>query len=46
MESVFRGKTGLFAKFVRRDAIKLPVALNGNRLLTIGVNGMVGSFAK
>lgn len=45
-ESEFRGKTRLFAKFVRRDAIKLPVALDRNRLLTIGVNGVIGSFAK
>jgi hypothetical protein len=45
-ESEFRGKTSLFAKFVRRDAIKLSVALDGNRLLTIGVNGVIGSFAE
>ncbi len=36
----------MFAKFVRRDAIKLPVALNGNRLLTIGVNRVISSFAE
>jgi hypothetical protein len=36
----------LFAKFVRRDAIKLRVALDGNRLLTIGTNGMIGPFAE
>ena len=44
--SVFRGQAGLFAEFVRSDAIKLPMALDWNRSLAIGVDGVIGAFAE
>ena len=44
--SIFRGQAGLFAEFVRSDALKLPMALDWNRLLAIGVDGVIGAFAE
>ena len=44
--SVFRGQAGLFAEFVHSDAIKLPMALDGNHLLAIGVDRVIGAFAE
>ena len=45
-ESVFRSKSRLFAEFIRSDAIKLPMAIDGNGFLSIGVDGVIGAFAE
>jgi len=36
--------TGLLTEFVGGDPIELFVAIDGNDLVTVGVNGVIGSF--
>ena len=36
--------TGLLTEFVGGDPIELFVTLDGNDLVTVGVNGVIGSF--
>jgi len=36
--------TGLLAEFVGGDPVELFVTLDGNDLVTVGVNGVIGSL--